>query len=279
MNSKVQTPISLVLPDDEPDDTGPVTLGEDYWRKLGEHTKLEQDEIEPALGEFKKLHAMNLTHLLNQLVLIKANIEKNGTTSKKQMTLLRKTLQHYANAIRDFQYITELNTPPRIYRNQKRIALEGSFPELANPFPGSRNIPYNTFYRTLQKRTVQNRDGIRELLRKFLPNRLSWTESERRARPDVYSSGRAPDIYSPFVDSTARFIIGTFGGCALVVPMMVMVFQPSLTKTLITVCVAVVLFALALSLVFETDNKDTISATATYAAVLVVFVGTSTGQS
>jgi hypothetical protein len=43
------------------------------------------------------------------------------------------------------------------------------------------------------------------------------------------------------------------------------------------VSVAVVLFALALSLVFKTDNKDTITATATYAAVMVVFVGTTGG--
>ncbi|KIW28267.1 hypothetical protein, variant [Cladophialophora immunda] len=138
-DSKVQTPIDLLLLDDEPDDTGPVTFGPEYWRQLGEHTTLEQAEVEHALGEFKKLHTMNLTHLLNQLVLIKANVEKNGTTNKKQMTVLRKTLHHYSNAIRDFQYITGLNTAPRIYRNQKRIALEGSFPGLANPFSGTKN--------------------------------------------------------------------------------------------------------------------------------------------
>jgi hypothetical protein len=38
-----------------------------------------------------------------------------------------------------------------------------------------------------------------------------------------------------------------------------------------------VVFALVVGLVFETDNKDTIVATATYAAVLVVFVGNSGG--
>jgi hypothetical protein len=58
-----------------------------------------------------------------------------------------------------------------------------------------------------------------------------------------------------------------------------MAFHSSLTKTMITVCTAVVLFALAVSLLFELDNKDTVTATATYAAVLVVFVGTSTSGS
>ena len=61
--------------------------------------------------------------------------------------------------------------------------------------------------------------------------------------------------------------------------MILMVLHPSLTKSLIVVSVAVVLFALVVGLVFETDNKDTITATATYAAVLVVFVGTSGGGS
>ena len=57
--------------------------------------------------------------------------------------------------------------------------------------------------------------------------------------------------------------------------MVIMSLSPSLTKSLVTVSIAVVLFALLLSLVFETNNKDTLTATATYAAVLVVFVGSS----
>lgn len=84
-----------------------------------------------------------------------------------------------------------------------------------------------------------------------------------------------PEVYSKFLDALARFIIGTTGGCALIIPMVVMVLDASLTKSLVTASVALVLFALVLGLVFETSNKDTITATATYAAVLVVFVGTS----
>jgi hypothetical protein len=47
------------------------------------------------------------------------------------------------------------------------------------------------------------------------------------------------------------------------------------TKSLITVSVAVLLFASALSVVMKTSNSETLVSTATYAAVLVVFVGTS----
>lgn len=59
------------------------------------------------------------------------------------------------------------------------------------------------------------------------------------------------------------------------VPMLIMSLEPSQIKSLVTVSLSVVLFALVMSLTFQTDNKDTLTATATYAAVLVVFVGTS----
>jgi hypothetical protein len=52
-----------------------------------------------------------------------------------------------------------------------------------------------------------------------------------------------------------------------------MVSDASLEKSLITLSITVVLFALVLSFIFETNNKDTVTATATYAAVLIVFVG------
>jgi hypothetical protein len=180
-----------------------------------------------------------------------------------------------ANAIKDFKYLTGLKQLPDIYALNKRISLHGAFQTLATPHPGTENHPYDTTYRTLKNDIVQNRDSVREFLSRSLPSRLSWTDAERRARRSDYSDGMPPEVYSPFLDSLARFIIGTLGGCALIVPMVVMVLHQSLTKSLITVSVAVVLFALVLSLVFETDNQDTITATATYAAVLVVFVGTS----
>ena len=53
------------------------------------------------------------------------------------------------------------------------------------------------------------------------------------------------------------------------VSMLIMVFHASLKKSVITILVAVVLFALALSLIFQTNNRDTVIAIATYAAVLV----------
>jgi len=121
----------------------------------------------------------------------------------------------------------------------------------------------------------QATDAVREFLRKRLPQRLSYSHEEFISNPYNDIRERTPETYSPFVDRLARFLIAVGGGAALIVPMLIMSFHPSQTKSLVTVSVAVVLFALTLSLAFSTDNKDTLQATATYAAVLVVFVGTS----
>lgn len=91
-----------------------------------------------------------------------------------------------------------------------------------------------------------------------------------------YFNGLPPDEVSPFVDKVARFLVAFVGGASLVVPMLIMRLpEVSLIKSLVTVSVAVLLFAVVLSLVMRASNTDTMVATATYAAVLVVFVGTT----
>lgn len=81
---------------------------------------------------------------------------------------------------------------------------------------------------------------------------------------------------SPFVDKLARFIVAFIGGVSLVVPMLIMCLPTAnRTKRLITVSLAVTIFAALMSLGIRATNPETLVATATYAAVLVVFVGTS----
>lgn len=78
------------------------------------------------------------------------------------------------------------------------------------------------------------------------------------------------------MDHSARFIVAFLGGASLLVPMLVMSLpKVTLTKSLVTTSVAVLLFAVVLSFVFKPGNAETVVGTATYAAVLVVFVGTS----
>jgi hypothetical protein len=167
--------------------------------------------------------------------------------------------------------LPKLQNPVTILDN--RIMLETAFPTISTR-PGA---AYNTNYLTLRRDIVRKNDAVREYLRKHLHRRLAWSPDERNANRVGYNLGLPPLMYSEFLDRLARFIVAVGCGCSLIVPMLVMSFSPSQTKTLVTVSVAVVLFALVISLAFHTDNNDTLSATATYAAVLVVFVGINGG--
>lgn len=70
-------------------------------------------------------------------------------------------------------------------------------------------------------------------------------------------------------------ILSLCSGASIIVPMVIMSFNGSTTKSLVTVSVAVVLFGFVLAAVVKVSSGNLIAATATYAAVLVVFVGVS----
>lgn len=92
-------------------------------------------------------------------------------------------------------------------------------------------------------------------------------------------SGTNAKRISPFINKAAsflrRFIVALTGGLSLVVPMLIMRINETTTKSLVTTSVAVVLFAIIVSLGFKASAAETLGITAAYAAVLVVFVGTS----
>jgi hypothetical protein len=70
--------------------------------------------------------------------------------------------------------------------------------------------------------------------------------------------------------------MGIFGGIALIGPMLARVFHRALMRGVITASVSTALFALILGLGGNNlGGKDVLAATSAYAAVLVVFVGTS----
>jgi hypothetical protein len=72
-----------------------------------------------------------------------------------------------------------------------------------------------------------------------------------------------------------RLYMAIFGGFAVVAPMLLMVLYKHILTSLLTTSLAVFLFALAMA-TFSTANAETLlAAVAAYAAVLVVFVGTS----
>ena len=119
-------------------------------------------------------------------------------------------------------------------------------------------------------------DPLRDFLKRVLFRLHTWTYYGRRPRSsDDFWSRTDPGHLPPFVDTIARFIVAITGGLSLVIPMLVMRLGETLPKSLTTVSVAVILFSALTSLMFKASNVETLAATAAYAAVLVVFVGTS----
>jgi hypothetical protein len=140
--------------------------------------------------------------------------------------------------------------------------------------PSDFQDPFHSHYAFFEDERSQV-DPLRATLMRYLPVALSYSAEERRQRPREYEEGKAPLLVSAFVDRSVRFLTAMTGGGFLVGPMLIMALGPSLTKSLLTVSVALVVFSLVLSFGIRVSNVETLVATATYAAVLVVFVGTS----
>ncbi len=156
----------------------------------------------------------------------------------------------------------------------RRRDLTAAFPSIAD-LSGD---PYNSRYCALQPIPHPNivPDPLRRFLKSYLPKRLTYTDEEMYSHIDEYIAGKPPASVSPFIDKLARFIISFTGGASLVVPMLIMTLpNQHTTKSLVVTSVAVTLFAGVMSLILKASNAETLVATATYAAVLVVFVGTS----
>ncbi|KAH6670569.1 hypothetical protein B0J14DRAFT_596547 [Halenospora varia] len=93
-------------------------------------------------------------------------------------------------------------------------------------------------------------------------------------------------IVKKFVDQSkkrkfvSRLTMALFGGAALIAPMLIMTLHQTKLTTLLTTSLFV--FAVAAVLAWwmeDAESKDIVGATAAYAAVLVVFVGTGGGSS
>lgn len=71
-----------------------------------------------------------------------------------------------------------------------------------------------------------------------------------------------------------RIMLAAIGGAFLIAPMWLMVLNGGLYSTLGTTTGCVAIFGLVMAFMLE-EGKDVLGSTAAYAAVLVVFVGTS----
>ena len=282
----------------DPDSNGESAVETDapkrYKQRLFEfcHQRNLQDlppsEPLPFL-HFKELREMNIVHLQCELAKYERGFKKDKVASRNLLQL-EDLLHRYnefgfqtslsiseliifreilATALRDYDYSQRLPGAGAGLVRPLKLAWHETFPKIPLRVYEASN------FKTWPEQSEFSYDPLRGWLMRILPRSFSYNKKERERRTVKYRHGRPPKQLSPFVDKLARFIVAITGGLSLVVPMLIMRLGESLTKSLITVSVAVVLFAGLISLMFRASNVETLAATATYAAVLVVFVGTS----
>jgi len=94
--------------------------------------------------------------------------------------------------------------------------------------------------------------------------------------PKLPGDSRAHIIRQREVEAIGRrFGVALVGGMALLIPMLIMVLHKDLLTTLLTVSVAIIIFSVLIAIYSHQTTSEILTLTAAYAAVLVVFVGTS----
>jgi hypothetical protein len=118
-------------------------------------------------------------------------------------------------------------------------------------------------------------------IRSVIPRSWTWSRAERELRPEAYKLDMQgmPGLETRYPSVTATVLAGVIISLAssiwILVPTIIMSFQAERTKSLVTVAVAVTLFGFFLVVGVCTKTSETFLATATYAAILVVFLASS----
>jgi VIT1/CCC1 family predicted Fe2+/Mn2+ transporter len=172
---------------------------------------------------------------------------------------------YVATAMRDYEYMTSyLDCCSPAQSNEIREEISKLFPEMYE-----QELSSLRFYHLPQADDVTN-DLNRSLIR-ILP-------FLNRIKSDKISSWAQPDSVSTWIRGITSTILAISGGALIIVPIIIMSFDTSRTKSLITISIAVLFFAFVLGAITRSKGSEIFIATATYAAVLVVFVGTSTNS-
>jgi hypothetical protein len=124
----------------------------------------------------------------------------------------------------------------------------------------------------------QTSSRLRKSLIFLLPASLTYTKAERAEGDGLRYLTHPPRQTTRPVRIIASTIVAIAGGALLIVPMVIMSINKNRNKSLITVSCSVLLFGFFLGAVMRSKSTEIFVATATYAAVLVVFFGTGPGS-
>ncbi|PSN58618.1 hypothetical protein BS50DRAFT_595289 [Corynespora cassiicola Philippines] len=199
----------------------------------------------------RALQHMTLIHLKKVLAGEVAQMVQRETTSAEQMERVRVTLEHYTTALRDLKYMLEPASTNRRTAGFLRDLLY---------------IESTRDSAVMVDAGIITAESMKHRIYLDVPDYTGYGGfSSRKDLASQYSKG-----------FLSRLKMALFGGIALIAPMLIMKLHPTELTGLLTTS----LFVLAVGVILawcmkDADKKDILGATAAYAAVLVVFVGTS----
>ncbi|KAJ5478894.1 hypothetical protein N7530_004403 [Penicillium desertorum] len=223
------------------------------------------EEEEFHFLRFEFLQRLNIVKLQLDLVRLKGRFQRDKRASIQDLETLESTLQKYATAIRNYQFLKGKAALDKAEARRRKFLLQRYFQSRVND-------QFHSHYCSFHD-AEERVDPLRRALMRYMPSFLAFSGEEKMSRAREYSEGKAPREVSVFVDRLTRFLVAMTGGIFLVVPMIIMTLHQSKTKSLITVSICIILFALIMALGVRVSNVETLVSTATYAAVLMVFLG------
>jgi len=197
------------------------------------------------------LARMSLHALQKELLVQFANImtKKPAAMDSDTASNIRRLLHEYCDALRDREYMTE-------------TTKSGVFP---NPF-------------VLLKRNFMDETLINDLENGLRVDPHDWAFCPHAGDEFDELPGGPWDPKTREQTKYARYSMALLGSLILVGPMILMVLIKGVIVRLVTAGTCTIIFAFALAKLSTRTPFELMSATAAYTAVLVVFVGTSTGS-
>jgi len=175
-------------------------------------------------------------------------------------------LLYKADLVRDFEFLTRFDEPSfnHLLDDNTEITARRRFPD---------GLPHlsDKLKSVLRVRPTSAKTLV-VYLNRLLPPWLTSTAAERAKRKGSYTNGRPPIAPAFSVRALAAAMTTFAGGAFILVPMVFMSFSQSLVRSLITVSVSVLAFGFVVDSFVARTSAETFISTATYAAVLVVFV-------
>lgn len=224
--------------------------GKTYYEQIAQY--LEKSTVAyPMCLELRSLQGINILHLQKLLLKEYEQMVSELRTSEEQLQRVQELLAKYSEATKNFEAMCARDVVDGTALSIYSII----FPELAH-INQNRSYPLSLRKLAKGKHALSNFKEEAEQVIRRQQLRREWIAATR-----------------------ARFIWSISGGLLLIVPMLIMALLKNQTASLITTSCAVFIFALAVTGISSASPQELLAATAAYAAVLVVFVGTSQNQS